>query len=192
MKMPTTGGSYCRREKESDADTVLYEIDMLRFARDRLLSPQPWWEERDEWLYLEDFLLHYRNLIEFFGKKGPRESDLSILRPDCIWPGRVPDKAILDSLTKPDLWEKYDTRDNDKAISEYLHHCTTQRTETMHWNVRIMYEELLPLIENFESLLPEYKLATVLTRGRVVGGPTLDAISTASTRTLDLGLNPDK
>jgi hypothetical protein len=101
-------------------------------------------------------------------------------------------KADLDSMIRADLWVKYDTRGNDEAISKYLHHCTTQRTEAKGWYVSTMYEELRPIIERFESLLPEYKLATVLTRGRVVGGPTPDAISTASTRTLDLGLNPDK
>ncbi len=190
--MPTTGGSYCRREKESDGDIVLYEIDMLRFARERLLSPQPWWEERDEWLYLEDFLLHYRNLIEFFGKEKYGKGDLTIFQPESIWLDRVPDKASLDSMTRPDLWEKYDTRDNEEAISKYLHHCTTQRTEEKAWDVTTMYEELRPIIENFESLLPEYKPATGLISGRVVGQTTLDGISTASTRTIELGLNHEK
>lgn len=190
--MPATGGSYCRRKKESNAQTVLYEIDMLRFARKRLLSPQAWWEELDGWLYLEDFLLHYRNLIEFFGKKKLGKGDLSIFQPEHIWRGGLPDKPDLDSMTRPDLWEKYDTRHNDEAISKYLHHCTTQRTEAKDWNVKTMYEELQPVIEKFESLLPEYKPATGLTHGRVVGQPTLDGMSTASTRTVDLGLNPEK
>jgi hypothetical protein len=133
MKMPTAGGSYCRRAKESDAQTVLYEIDLLRFARKRLLSPQAWWEELDEWLYLEDFRLHLRNLIEFFGKEKHRKGDLTILEPEGIWPDHVPDKASLHSTTRPDLWEKYDTRDNEEAISKYLHHGTTQRTEAKAW-----------------------------------------------------------
>jgi len=190
--MPTTGGSYCRRKKESDAQTVLYEIDLLRFARKRLLSPQPWWEELDEWLYLEDFLLHYRNLIEFFGKEKHGKGDLTIFQPERIWPDRVPDKASLDSMTRPDLWEKYDTRDNEEAISKYLHHCTTQRTEEKAWDVTTMYEELRPIIEKFEFQLPQYRAAAGLTRDTVVGQPTLDGMSTASTRTIELGLNPEK
>src|ERR1700722_8171473 len=140
--------TYSRRAKENDAQTVLYEIDLLRFARERLLSPQGWWTELDEWLYLEDFLLHYRNLIEFFGKqKHLRGDDLSILRPERIWPGSMPDKVALDSLTRQDLWEKYDTGDNKEAISKYLHHCTMQRTEAKSWDVNTMYEELRPIIE---------------------------------------------
>jgi hypothetical protein len=93
MRMEATKGTYFRREKESNAATVLYEIDMLRFARERLLSPARWFEACDEWLYLEAFLLHYRNLIEFFGKKRHGPGDLSILRPDNIWPGTVPEQS---------------------------------------------------------------------------------------------------
>jgi hypothetical protein len=59
-------------------------------------------------------------------------------------------------MTRPDLWEKYDTCDNE-AISKYLYHCTAQRTEAKCWDVRTMYEELQPVIEKFESLLPEHK-----------------------------------
>ena len=66
--MASTAGIYSRPEKLNDAQTVLYEIDMLRYAYDRLASPQPTWTQADEWVYLEDFLLHYRNLIQFFGK----------------------------------------------------------------------------------------------------------------------------
>lgn len=191
--MSATSRTYSRRPKEDDAQTVLYEIDLLHFARKRLLSHEPWWQELDEWLYLEDFLLHYRNLIEFFGKqRNLRDDDLSISRPERIWPGHVPDKGVLDFMTRPDLWEKYDTSDNKEAISKYLHHCTTQRTEAKDWDVSAMYEELRPIVEKFESLLPEYRYAAVLTGTRGVAQHTLDGNSTTSTRTLDLGQFPDK
>ena len=189
--MPTARSTYSRRDKENDAQTVLYEIDMLHFARERLEAPQPWWCERDGWLYLENFLLHYRNLIEFFGKQQQEDGDLSILEPERIWPGRVPDKAVLDSMTKPDLRKKYDTRPNPEAISKYLHHCTIQRTQAKHWDVSKMYEELRPIIERFVSLLPEYKLAPDVTYARGVQ-PTLDGNSTVSTRILDPGLAAEK
>jgi hypothetical protein len=189
--MSTADGTYFRPDKESDAQTVLYEIDLLRFAKSRLESSST---KGDEWMFLEDFLLHYRNLIEFFGKgkKALRDGDLSILRPERIWPGGVPDKAVLDSMTSPALWEKYDTGDNDEAISKYLHHCTEQRVEPRPpWQVNTMYEELRPIIEKFESLLPKYKPATgLLARAR--GVSLLDGNSTTSTRTVDLGQFPDK
>ncbi len=61
-----------RIDKLDHYQTVLYEIDMLRFAHGRML---PLWEgakEGDVWVYLESFLVHYRNLIDFFGKKPSR------------------------------------------------------------------------------------------------------------------------
>jgi hypothetical protein len=186
--MANRNGIFSRPEKEDDAHTVLYEIDMLRFARSRLESSSML---GDEWVFLEDFLLHYRNLIELFGKRQIGDGDLSILKPERIWPGRVPEKGLLDSMTRTDLWEKYDTRDNDLAISKYLHHCTEQRVEGRPpWLVNAMYEELRPTIETFESLLPEYKPATgLLTDARplFLG----DGNSTASARILHLDLTPD-
>ncbi len=61
-----------RIDKLDQYQTVLYEIDMLRFAHERMLPP-PWdgAREGDVWVYLESFLVHYRNLLEFFGKKSP-------------------------------------------------------------------------------------------------------------------------
>lgn len=151
--MSKADGTYSRPDKEDHAQTVLYEIDLLRFAKGRLEASST---KGDEWVYLEDFLLHYRNLIEFFGKplaRGKKNGDLSILLPEHIWPEAVPDNPALAFMTRPDLWEKYDTRDNDVAISKYLHHCTEQRAEARApWQVNAMYEELRPIIEQFESL----------------------------------------
>lgn len=185
--MSAADGTYERPDREDNAQIVLYEIDLLRFSKERLGASST---KGDEWVFLEDFLLHYRNLIEFFGKQRLGDGDLSILRPERIWPGRVPNKDVLDSMTRPDLWEKYDTRDNDEAISKYLHHCTEQRVEPRPpWQVNCMYEELRPIIEKFESLLPEYKPATgLLARARGVSLP--DGNSTTSTRVLDMGRFP--
>jgi len=183
---------YSRKIKENNAETLLYEVDLLRFARERLLSPQSWWTQLDEWLYLEDFLLHFRNLIEFFGKPKPGDGDLSILRPELVWFDHVPDKADLDSMTRLDLWEKYDTRDNDEAISKYLHHCTIQRTAAKDWDVKTMYEDLLPVIERFERLLPEHKPTAALTKTYGDGGRGLDGNSTTGTRILGSAPNLDK
>jgi len=183
--MSATSGEFSRPAKLDDAQTVLYEVDMLRFAKDRLLSPQPTWTKADEWVYLEDFLLHFRNLIEFFGKLGSDPTDLSIGRPEAIWQGHVPEKPELHSMTRRDLWEKYDTRDNPGAISKYLHHCTTQRTEAKDWRVPEMFEDLRPVIEKFESLLSEFKPKTRFTRTRgTLSVSTLEGNSTTSTRTL--------
>jgi hypothetical protein len=90
------------------------------------------------------------------------------------------------------LWEKYDTRDNPEAISKYLHHCTEQRVEGRPpWQVNAMYEELRPIIEKFESLLPEFRPATTLLKPRR-SAPISDGHSTISKRTLNLGQPHEK
>lgn len=60
--------TFSRPEQLSDAETILYEIDMFRFAAKELVDGEleP---GKSEWVRLECFLLHFRNLIEFLGKK---------------------------------------------------------------------------------------------------------------------------
>lgn len=148
-----------RPSKYTNAETILYEIDMLRFTADRLEES----EGQSAWSNLECFLLHFRNLIEFFGNPQPRGDDLNIQRPDKIWPNPAtrPSPAQLAALHRKDLWEKYEVRDpndqnqvNDK-ISRYLHHCTEQRLEGKEWKVGEMFAELEPVMNAFENLLPD-------------------------------------
>ena len=65
--------TFSRLEKATDAETILYEIDMLRFAASELIGGKLERGDR-EWVYLECFLLHYRNLIEFVGKSSHRRT----------------------------------------------------------------------------------------------------------------------
>src|SRR5207247_889232 len=125
------------------------------------------------------------NLIEFFSGKQRFPDDLSIAKPEDIWQSGVPQKANLDYMTRLDLLEKYDTQDNAEAISKYLHHCTKQRIIKKEWDVRAMYEHLRPVIERFESLLPEYKPAAKALNPKRVVDSASDAHSTASTRVID-------
>lgn len=171
---------YSRPDKGNHAETVLYEIDLLRFTKDRLLASPLGRTEADEWVFLEDFLLHFRNLIEFFGNPRPRGTDLTIRRPADFWDGRqLPGPDALDSMNVPHIWTKYDTSKNPQAISKYLHHCTTQRTIKKKWLIADMYEELRPVVERFESLLPDYKPAT-RSLGHAAVVPLLDGSSTTS------------
>src|SRR5204863_7667702 len=109
------------------AQTHLYENDSFRFAAGRLTEENTW----RNWLDLECFLLHFRNLIEFFGNPNPRGDNLTILDPESLWPDSAnkPTKEILERLYREDLWKKYEVRlpgeVNDK-ISRYLQHCTKQ------------------------------------------------------------------
>jgi hypothetical protein len=144
-----------RPSKFTNAQTILYEIDMFRFAAGKLVEQN----DPSSWLALECFLLHFRNLIEFFGKE-PRGDDLSIRRSETIWPDATarPTAEALTQLHREDLWERYEVRDatqfNDK-ISRYLQHCTEQRVEGRNWRVREMFEELQPTLSEFENLLTD-------------------------------------
>lgn len=186
----TRSGLHSRPDKLSHAEIVLYEIDMLRFAKGHLLAPIGFRSEGEEWLCLEAFLLHYRNLIEFFSGRPRLPDDLSIARPQDIWRSGPPDNPTLASMTRLDLYEKYDTRDNPEAISKYLHHCTQQRAIKKEWNVRNMYEDLRPVIEQLESLLPEYKPATKSGKPKEVVTIAAEGQSTATTRVIDHGQGP--
>jgi hypothetical protein len=146
---------YSRPDKETHADTVLYEIEMLAFAKAHLEKAST---KGEQWAYLEDFLLHYRNLIEFFGKPKPRDGDLSVCRPDSIWQGAIPEDELRRMRT-PELWEAYDSGDNNESISKYLHHCTQQRREPRRpWPVDAMYQALKPAMDAFKAKVPPYAL----------------------------------
>jgi len=125
--------------------------------------------EGDVWFYLESFLVHYRNLLEFFGKNPPNKTDLTIWRPELIWTqesgldARLPSEDELRAMQQvgSELWKKYEDRNNrDDTISRYLQHCTTFRTAFKQWNPQEMMGELHRALELFESHLPEFRPAS--------------------------------
>ncbi len=140
-----------RPSKFSNAQTILYEIDMLRFVAGKLVEQN----DPSSWLTLECFLLHFRNLIEFFGKPQLKPGDLNIRRPEAIWSDAAtrPPAEALRHLYREDLWRKYEAVDD--RISRYLQHCTEQRIVGKNWRVREMFEEIDSLTSGFENLLPD-------------------------------------
>src|SRR6266446_2607531 len=120
--------TFSRPDKLTDADTILYEIDMVRFAASRLLRGK-WESEKDQWACLESFLVHYRNLIEFLGKhEGEiRAGDLHVSNIWKILGAPEPRDLSRIRTEGAKLWSKYE-RVSDR-ISRYLQHCTTQRTQ---------------------------------------------------------------
>jgi len=64
-----------RPKKLNHIDTVRYEIDMLRFAAQRLAEKTL--IERDAWVYLEAFL-HYQRVRRFWGLRNERYKVLSL------------------------------------------------------------------------------------------------------------------
>jgi len=144
-----------RPNKMTDASTVLYEIDMFRFAAHRLFEGQ-WQADKDQWVYLESFLLHYRNLIEFLGKQeNISETDLHISN---LWERLgIKEPATVDRIKEggEKLWDKYE-RGADR-ISRYLHHCTSYRTDFKQWDVGGMSAELETVIVDVEKALPDQR-----------------------------------
>ncbi|HEX6502419.1 MAG TPA: hypothetical protein VF011_04175 [Terriglobales bacterium] len=97
------------------------------------------------WAMLEAFLLHYRNLIEFFGSKG----DLKVSEPD-VWSPRALKGDELKTISDRALCKKY-----RGPISAYLQHCTKKRAQLdRSWNVVEMYREISQLIAKFRAIFP--------------------------------------
>jgi hypothetical protein len=145
---------YRRREKLNHADTILYEIDMLRFSAGRLREAN-WREARDAWVYLESFLTHYRNLIEFLGKPKFSKTDLHVM---TIWDltKLVPPTTLTEIHVKGMvLLNRYEPADAQGGgrISQYLQHCTTKRIDDKAWPVAQMVEEIESLLGEIEPCL---------------------------------------
>jgi hypothetical protein len=181
--MPLT---YSRPKKLDHVDTVRYEIYMLRFSFQRLAEQKL--TERDAWVYLESFLLHYRNLIDFLGSENPRSDDLHITN---IWRlGKSTQPANLNEIyaNGKKLRARYEPSDKQGGgrISQYLQHCTEKRIEAKDWEVSTMYSQIEPLLAEVErhlgphagvlSAVPTVKFTDLLTASTTTG--THAAVST--------------
>jgi hypothetical protein len=136
---------YTRKLKESHLDTVKYEIVMLDFCAAKL--PEKPLAENVEYLYLEGFLLHYRNLIAVFGGRQRKETDLT-MKNSAKWAGRELSRAQVAAIRGrgKELDKRY-----WEDISQYLAHCTMRRSdEEKGWNVTSMRSKIAPVIAEFE------------------------------------------
>ncbi len=142
-----------RPKKLGHADTIRYEIDMVRFAAQRLAEMTL--TERDAWVYLEAFLLHYRNLIDFLGSENPRSTDLHVTN---IWQltNSTPPPTLNELYAKGRaLRARYEPTDAQGGgrISQYLQHCTTKRTDAKDWAVTAMVDDIEPLLSEVKKHL---------------------------------------
>jgi len=107
-------------------------------------------------LLIEGFLLHYRNLIQFFSGNEDRHkrykgNDLSTFDP-TPWRNRPLTKEETDAIKTPG--EKLDQTYSNK-ISTLLQHCTVRRIEPLQgWEMEQMYSELLPIASTFAKSFP--------------------------------------
>ena len=173
---------FSRPEKLSHADTLRYEINMLRFAAGRLAEQRL--EERDAWIYLEAFLLHYRNLIEFLGNDKPRDTDLHVLTFWELTGLAAPEDLDRIHAEGKALWARYEPRDDQGGgrISQYLQHCTTRRVEAKEWPVSRMISEIEPLLQATARNLAACT-ETLASLPPFLNMSTLTASTTVTTRT---------
>jgi hypothetical protein len=169
--------TFSRPAKLNHTDTVSYEIYMLRHAINRLVKQEL--TDRDAWVYLEAFLLHYRNLLQFLGKENPSATDLNVT---TIWQLEglpVPENLNQIHAGGKILLAKYEPPDSQGGgrISQYLQHCTTKRIEAKDWEVATMLNEIEPLLRELEKSL----VTTPGILAAVPAVPTLDYFSASTT-----------
>src|SRR6266704_5878217 len=90
---------YDRPKKVSHLHTLWYEIDMLDYCL-QMLSAGPLRSKPEESVYLEGFLLHYRNVMRFLSGIGHRRNDLSTAEPK-VWAGRALTPQEVDQIQRP-------------------------------------------------------------------------------------------
>jgi hypothetical protein len=164
-----------RPPKLSHLDTVQYEIGMLNYCY-KTLQETPWKWEPANFVYLECFLLHYRNLIEFFGDS----KDLKVSE----WKAWSPRKLSPQELAS--ISDKKPLQKHRGLISQYLQHCTKSRTRDRSWDEKEMYEELRRVLENFRRLFP------VRPTAKPTAILSADSKSTASGSTATLTIDEPK
>ena len=171
-----------RPKKESPIQTITYEIDMLRHCAAEHASKSKRSKEQ-EYLLIEGFLLHFRNLISFLRAAQGEATDLSLADPKG-WSA-----TALDPQTYSDLQKRARELDDDhplgrqnnaslmSLISRYLAHVTEYRhLNDIDWPVEDLFKEIDPILGEFEN---RFVKTIAVVKERVVGAASG---STASIR----------
>ncbi len=164
-------GAVSRPKKFEHLDTILYEIDMLNFCYGQLCEGK-WADTRSYYLCIEGFLLHYRNLSDFFGD----HHNLKAGEPDAWSPKTLTSDEVA-SIQDRKPYDHYSGQ-----ISQYLSHCTKSRANRdRDWEHIRMYNEIKPSLEKFRRLFPSRQLPL-----RAVELLSAESISTATVSYHDL------
>ncbi len=142
--MEDNAATVSRPRKLEHVQTIHYEMDMLDYCYGRLRE-RKWADANDYYLCIEGFLLHYRNLIQFFGN----HTGLRAGNPKDWSPRPLSDAEVV-SIQNASLLAEYDGQ-----ISQYLCHCTPVRAERdIEWKHIEMQGKIAPLLTNFRKLFP--------------------------------------
>jgi len=186
---------YERTRKESHLDTIWYEIDMLDYCFARLTHEPPASDAPFLNLLIEGYLLHYRNLIQFFAGNENRHqrhgNDLSTCAPS-EWANRTVEKSEIGCLRIPG--KELDDEFSDR-ISVCLQHCTKERAETLvDWDIRDMHARISPAIDAFRKAFPKQpgfmKVGSVMLEAAASSTAQMLSFSTA-TVSRSVALFPD-
>jgi len=107
-------------------------------------------------LFIEGFLLHYRNLIQFFSGSEERHkrykgNDISTFDPK-VWAGR--DFRADEIAAIKDPGKNLDNKYSNK-ISNLLQHCTKKRVNPLQgWEMENMHCEIEPIMDAFAKMFP--------------------------------------
>ncbi len=139
---------YERRSKSNARDVIDYEIEMMEHSAARVLSRPPNRSDFDQFAFLEAFLLHFRILLEFFGKPEARYRDnLYFQKPQTC--DVDPSEETLDAVKK--LAANLETRWGWK-LNKFLAHPTEPRyTTTRSWAVQEMRDDMRALVAHWRS-----------------------------------------
>lgn len=142
-------------------------MDILQFSAEKWASNYPIRpNEKETDVFLECFLLHYRNLACLLASRdGMQLRDLA----PCARSSPAPEE--LEARKDEFLYESYVGK-----ISQYLSHCTKTRAKKTGWNIPKMYCEAREILSKFQDIFPDLQLSHV-SFGRVT-----DEVSTASER----------
>jgi hypothetical protein len=147
-----------RTAKESHLDTIWYEIEMLQYCYFTFENERP--EKTDpNWnLLIEGFLLHYRNLIQFYagneGRHKRYKNDLTTFAPE-VWAARLlTDQELKDIKTPGHTLDK----NYSGEISIYMQHCTLERADIRtNWDLQKMFGEIDEINAHFKKSFPKKK-----------------------------------
>jgi hypothetical protein len=147
---------YERTSKNTHLDTIWYEMDMLEFSYKEFMKNTPS-QQSPYWnMLIEAFLLHYRNLIQFFAGSEKRHkrykgNDLSTVDP-LPWAKRQLSDEEMEAIKAPG--RKLDEAYSNK-ISNLLQHCTIVRSEPLQgWEMEKMYAEIEPIMSAIARSFP--------------------------------------
>jgi hypothetical protein len=118
---------------------------MLRFTAGQLNMGT---YEKDAWVYVESFLIHFRNLIEFLGNPDPRAKGVRDLHVTTLWAREGLQEPETLSRLHSDGRQLFEFYERQKSrISRFVAHCTEKRIDFKEWYIDKMCEEIEPLLD---------------------------------------------